>query len=133
MGQNIMMHLHEELRDRALQLINTKSTIDDIKAGKDLALINDVANKMNISPEYINDGIELDIKLNREYPEIQLLCDAAKNMQNFLGTNVKEITYSTVQDNVFDALATDYFGILASILIKHNAISAIKDFIRAVD
>ena len=128
-----MMYLHEELKDKALQLIDMKSTEDDIKARMDLALINDVMKAVNISPKHINDGISLDAKLNNEYPEIQLLCDAANTMKNVLGTNVKEIVYKTPQRCVIDDLTTDYFGILVSVLIKHQIISAIKDFIRTVD
>lgn len=128
-----MMYLHEELRDRALQLIDMKSTADDIKAGRDLALINNVVNAVNISPEYINHGVRLDIKLNKEYPDIQLLRDAANTMRNVLGTNVKENVYKTPERCVIDDLTTDYFGILACVLMKHQIISVIKDFIRAVD
>lgn len=128
-----MMYLYEELKDKALQLVDMKSTADDIKAGRDLALINDMINVVNKSPEHINKGISLDAKLNDEYPEIQLLCDAAKTLQNVLGTNVKENVYKTPQNCVIDALTTDCFGILVSVLIKHQIISAIKDFIRAVD
>lgn len=51
-----------------------------------MALINSVINVVKISPEHINDGISLDIKLNGEYPEIQLLRDAVNAMQNVLGT-----------------------------------------------
>ena len=128
-----MMYLHEELKDKALQLIDMKSTADDIKAGMDLALINDVMNAVNISPEHINAGISLDIKLNNEYPEIQLLRDAANTMKTALGTNNKESVYRTPQECVVDDLTTDCFGILVSVLIKHQIISAIKDFIRTVD
>lgn len=128
-----MMYLYEGLRDKAILLINSKSTTDDIKAGKDIALINGMINAVNISLEHINDGISLDKKLYGEYPEIQLLCDAANAMQNALGTNVKEVIYKTPQETVIDNLTIDYFGILASILIKHQVISAIKDFIRTVD
>lgn len=128
-----MMYLYEELKDKALQLIDMKSTEDDIKAGRDLALINDVMNKVTMSPKYINDGISLDIILNKDYLEIQLLRDAANTMKNVLGINVDEIAYKTPQECIVDDLTTDCFGILVSVLIKHQIIFAIKDFIRAVD
>lgn len=128
-----MMHLYVNLRDKALELIDTKSTLDDIKAERDMLLVNNMISAVNISSEHINEGIMLDQKLNNEYPEIQLLCDAANTMKNAVGLNSKEIVCKTSQKNIVDALTTDYFGILASVLVKHQAISTVKDFICAVD
>lgn len=128
-----MMYLYEELKDKALQLIDAKSTTDDIKAGKDLALINEMINAIGISSKHINEGIILDAKLNDEYPEIQLLRDAANAMKNIVGANTNQVIYETSQDYIKSDLKTDCFGILVSVLMKHQVISAIKDFIRFVD
>ena len=128
-----MMYLYENLRDKALELINTKSTIDDIKAERDLIFINDTINEINIFPQNIKEGIALDAQLNEEYPEIQWLRDAANTMIKNNGTNSKQILHKTLQKSVVDDLRTDYFGVLASILVKHNIIYAVKDFIRAVE
>lgn len=128
-----MMYLYENLTDKALELIDTKSTLDNIKAEKDMLLINNMINAVNISSEYINEGIMLDKKLNDEYPEIQLLCDAANTMQNAVGINSKEIVCKTAQKSIVDVLTIDYFGLLASVLVKHQVISTVKDFICAVD
>lgn len=46
---------------------------------------------------------------------------------------VREIVYKTPQKCVVDDLITDCFGILVSILIKHQIISTIREFIRTVD
>lgn len=75
----------------------------------------------------------MDAQLNEEYPEIQWLRDAANAMIKITGTNSKQVVRKTPQEYVLDDLKTDYYGILASVLVKHNVIHAVKDFIRAVD
>lgn len=129
-----MMYLHKELKDTALKLIDMKSTEDDIKAGTDLASINDMLPLLAMSPDYVEAGFALDEKIYGKYPEIQSLCDAADEMRNAFGLNANNCgEHKTRQQKVIDDLTTDYFGILASVLMKHNVISALKDFIRAVD
>lgn len=130
-----MMYLHKELKDTALKLIDMKNTEDDIKAGTDLASINDMLTLLAMSPNYVEAGIALDKKIYGKYPEIQSLCDAADAMRNAFGLNANNYCGAgkTVQQKVIDDLTTDYFGILASVLIKHNVIPTLKDFIHAVD
>lgn len=127
-----MMYLHEGLRDGALKVIGLKSTQEDLKAYEDLSRIQCLLRDFDKSQEYVNVGKNLDRRMGREYPEIQMLCDAANVMipKRSFGVSVVQ---KTSAETVKDALKTDYFGILASVLLKHQMITGCKDFIKSVD
>ena len=128
-----MMYLHEDLKDSALNLVDMKGTVDDIKAGADLGKIEQLYNSANNTQKYISDVFELDEYLRGEYKEINNLCEAGTAMQKALGiSNNNEKALSAVEQ-VRSDLVTDYFGILASVLVKHEKIQHVKEFIKSVD
>ncbi len=128
-----MMHLFENLKDEALKLIDIKSTVDDVKAGEDLQKIEQMYNSANNTQEYISDASKLDNYLHGKYKEIEQLCEAGATMQKVLGicNNIEKA--SSELEKVQSNLVTDYFGILAGVLVKHDVISYAKEFIKSVD
>lgn len=131
MRRGIMIHLYKHLKDEALHLIEQKSTADDIKAENDLRAIDNAFQLVQSSIDYFTYARGLDAKLYSEYPEIQGLCTAASMMQTtspFQGIGTK-----SELEQIQDALITDYFGILASVLIKHRKIQLVKEFIESTD
>lgn len=127
-----MMHLYENLKDMALKLIDMKGTMDDIKAGKDISKI-EAAGWIDNEEAFINTASVLDEYLKKEYPMIKKLCEAGNAMQQAarISDNSAEIISETKR--LQDSLVTDYYGILVSVLVKHKAISHVKEFIKSVD
>ncbi len=76
-GDEYMMYLHENLKDKALKLVDLKETEDDIKVSMDLGQISIMMSSESNSQEFVQAGTELDQRLRREYPEIQMRCNAA--------------------------------------------------------
>lgn len=128
-----MMHLYENLKDEALRLIDIKSTVDDVKAGEDLLKIEQMGNLANNTQEYISDACKLDNYLRGKYKEIEKLCEAGTAMQKALGICNNSEKASSELEQVQSNLVTDYFGILAGVLVKHDVILHVKEFIKLVD
>ena len=57
---------------------------------------------------------------------------AGTAMQKVLGILNNEKTFSAIEQ-VQGNLGTDYFAILASVLVKHRVIAHVKEFIKSVD
>lgn len=126
-----MIHFYGNLKDLALDLIELKSNIDDVKANHDLKELSYVVAMAQPTKDYVETAKNLHEKVNREYPEIKEMCDFALTMQkNRVYNGIKR---KTELENIVDCLITDEFGILASVLIKHNKIETIKEFIKEVD
>lgn len=125
-----MIHFVESLVHEACRIVESKGNADDIKAGRDLQEINrvmalDMNNYFNVQR-----GMELDKRLMKEYPEIQLMCSIADNM---LPNKVEKVQMkSSAGNQILKLLETDRYGILARVLIKHKEISEIKAFIKSV-
>ena len=125
-----MIHFVESLVNEACRIVESKGNADDIKAGRDLQEINrvmalDMNNYFNVQR-----GMELDKRLMKEYPEIQLMCSIADNM---LPNKVEKVQMkSSAGNQILKLLETDRYGILARVLIKHKEISEIKAFIKSV-
>lgn len=117
-----MMHLYENLKDEALKLIDIKSTVDDAKAGEDLGKIEQMYNSANNTQEYISAACGLDNYLHEKYKEIERLCEAGTAMQKAMGICNNREKASSELEQVQSNLVTDYFGILADVLVKHDVI-----------
>lgn len=126
-----MIYFYESLKDLALELIERKGNIDDVKANNDLTELSNIVAMAQPTKEYIETAKKLHEKVNREYPEIKEMCELALAMQKSMiynGTKRK-----TELEDMVDCLITDEFGILASVLIKHKKVEKIKEFIKEVD
>ena len=77
----------------------------------------------------IKEGIALNRRLREEYPEIQNMCDVINNMSPNRNENIKSVNAS-ISDELI--LRTDQFGIMTGVLIKHNVVSDIKEFVQEI-
>lgn len=126
-----MIHFYEELVQFALKLIDVKSTQDDIKASIDLNEINLALNNTFLTQEFFEYAIKLHERIKKDYPEIDEMNTVASKMRRGLGMG-NEMAQSEY-DAVLSNLRSDMYGILASVLLKHEKVSCIKDFIKSVD
>ena len=79
----------------------------------------------------IKEGIALNRRLREEYPEIQNMCDVINNMSPNRSENIKSVNAS-ISDELKEILRTDQFGIMTGVLIKHNVVSDIKEFVQEI-
>ena len=133
-----MIIFYEYLINEALRIVHLKGTVDDIKAGNDLKEINRIISclevNINISlyiQKNIKEGIALNRRLREEYPEIQNMCDVINNMSPNRNENIKSVNAS-ISDELKEILRTDQFGIMTGVLIKHNVVSDIKEFVQEI-
>ena len=137
-GGDGMIIFYEYLINEALRIVDLKGTVDDIKAGNDLNEINRIISclevNINISlyiQKNIKEGIALNRRLREEYPEIQNMCDVINNMSPNRNENIKSVNAS-ISDELKEILRTDQFGIMTGVLIKHNVVSDIKEFVQEI-
>lgn len=126
-----MIHFYREQVELAKKLIDTKSKQDDIKALNDVNEINFVIKTAIPTVEFVNAAKRLNKRINEDYPEIDEMHKIASNMANPIRLR-KEKTFSEY-DAILSDLNSDVYGILASVLLKHEKISCIKEFIERVD
>ena len=125
-----MIYFWDNLVECAKKLIEISSTKKDLKAKKCISDIYNMIHQLQMNSEHIDSAIQLDNKLNEEYPVI-------KNMQN-IGTSMSKqgcfnVREKSVVDIVIDNLNADKYGIYLDILIKHEVIRNIEDFIKCID
>lgn len=126
-----MIHFYREQVELAKKLIDTKSKQDDIKALNDVNEINFVIKTAIPTVEFVNAAKRLNKRINEDYPEIDEMHKIASIMTNPIRLR-KEKTFSEY-DAILSDLNSDVYGILASVLLKHEKISCIKEFIERVD
>lgn len=125
-----MIYFWDNFVEYAKKLIEISSTTEDLKAKKCISDIYDMIHQLQMNSEHIDSAIQLDNKLNEEYPVI-------KNMQN-IGTSMSKqgcfnVKKKSVVDNMIDNLNADMYGIYLDVLIKHEVIRNVEDFIKCVD
>lgn len=127
-----MIYFYKNYMEEAFKLIAAKGTVDDVKAAMDLENIERVLRMDKNISLFVREGTKLDERLKREYPEIRKMCDVANSML-LGGTENEHPQYYTDTCNIRDILITDSYGILTSVLVKHNIVSSIKEFIQRVE
>lgn len=125
-----MIYFWDNLVECAKKLIEISGTKEDLKTKKCISDIYNMIHQLQMNSEHIDSAIQLDNKLNEEYPVI-------KNMQN-IGTSMSKqgcfnVREKSVVDIVIDNLNADKYGIYLDILIKHEVIRNIEDFIKCID
>ena len=137
-GGDGMIIFYEYLINEALRIVDLKGTVDDVKAGNDQneknRIISCLEVNINISlyiQKNIKEGIALNRRLREEYPEIQNMCDVINNMSPNRNENIKSVNAS-ISDELKEILRTDQFGIMTGVLIKHNVVSDIKEFVQEI-
>lgn len=126
------MYFKEALIDRAKEILKLESTKDDKKAVKDIAQILDMLESREESEEYLCNVRFLDNKMKNEYPVIFNMIKTGNKMQNIKTTNVVN-TLNDLIDVAVEDLKADIYGILLDILIKHNVVAKIEEFIDRVE
>lgn len=126
-----MIHLSKNLVKRAKEFLDVKSLDDDIKASHDVETIKSTLDNARPTFEYIQSCKILHNTINEDYPEIREMHRVASEMISVSGMKNEEIysEYEAIQQD----LVSDMFGIYASVLLKHEDISCMKDFIDSVD
>lgn len=126
------MYFKEALIDQAKEILKLESTKDDKKAVKDIAQILDMLESREESEEYLCNVRFLDNKMKNEYPVIINMIKTGNKMQNIKTTNVVN-TLNDLIDVAVEDLKADIYGILLDILIKHNVVAKIEEFIDRVE
>lgn len=126
------MYFKDVLIDKAKEILKLESTKDDKKAVKDIAQILDMLELREESEKYLCNVRFLDNKMKNEYPVIINMIKTGNKMQNrkiFKNMN----TLNDLIDVAVEDLKADIYGILLDILIKHNVVAKIEEFIDRVE
>lgn len=128
-----MIYFDKNLENIALKIVKEKKKWDEIKAEKDLQeiirVINGIKSNINISL-YIKEGIDLKERLKGEYLEIQQMYKIISNISSNSAGNIQ--VKNSIENQIMEELKIDHFGILASVLKKHDKIKDIKGFITEI-
>ncbi len=125
-----MMCFEKDLVNKAIALIDEKSKSDELKAFTDVNDINNMIRNLQINRDYQCDAIKLNQRLREEYPNIEKLLNLGRRMvNNSVGNN----TIYDVVSAIIAELNADKYGIYVDVLLKHEVINDMKEFIEKVD
>lgn len=125
-----MMYFKKDLANKAIELIDGKSKSDELKAFTDVNDINNMIRNLQINRDYQWDAIKLNQRLREEYPSIEKLLNLGRSMvNNSVGNN----TIYDVVSAIIAELNADKYGIYVDVLLKHEVINDMKEFIEKVD
>lgn len=130
MEDRTMMYFKKDLANKAIELIDGKSKSDELKAFTDVNDINNMIRNLQINRDYQWDDIKLNQRLREEYPSIEKLLNLGRSMvNNSVGNN----TIYDVVSAIIAELNADKYGIYVDVLLKHEVINDMKEFIEKVD
>ena len=125
-----MMYFEKDLVNKAIALIDGKSKSDELNAFTDVNDINNMIRNLQINRDYQWDAIKLNQRLKEEYPSIEKLLNLGRSMvNNSVGNN----TIYDVVSAIIAELNADKYGIYVDVLLKHEVINDMKEFIEKVD
>lgn len=125
-----MMYFEKDLVNKAIALIDGKSKSDELKAFTDVNDINNMIRNLQINRDYQWDAIKLNQRLREEYPSIEKFLNLGRSMvNNSVGNN----TIYDVVSAIIAELNADKYGIYVDVLLKHEVINDMKEFIEKVD
>jgi hypothetical protein len=130
MEDRSMMYFEKDLVNKAIALIDGKSKSDELKAFTDVNDINNMIRNLQINRDYQCDAIKLNQRLREEYPSIEKLLNLGRSMvNNSVGNN----TIYDVVSAIIAELNADKYGIYVDVLLKHEVINDMKEFIEKMD
>lgn len=130
MEDRTMTYFEKDLVNKAIALIDGKSKSDELKAFTDVNDINNMIRNLQINRDYQWDAIKLNQRLREEYPSIEKLLNLGRSMvNNSVGNN----TIYDVVSAIIAELNADKYGIYVDVLLKHEVINDMKEFIEKVD
>lgn len=125
-----MMYFKKDLANKAIELIDGKSKSDELKAFTDVNDINNMIRNLQINRDYQWDAIKINQRLREEYPSIEKLLNLGRSMvNNSVGNN----TIYDVVSAIIAELNADKYGIYVDVILKHEIINDMKEFIEKVD
>ncbi len=130
MEDKTMMCFEKDLVNKAIALIDEKSKSDELKAFTDVNDINNMIRNLQINRDYQCDAIKLNQRLREEYPNIEKLLNLGRRMVN---NSVNNNTRYDVCSAIIADLNADKYGIYVDVLLKHEAIEKMEEFIEYVD
>ena len=125
------VHFHRYFISLAENLIQMKSTSDDVKALNDLNEINYTLANTQPPQEFVQRAKELDKRINDDYPEIIQMYNAAHQMGKNVSPQLPK--YQSDYEIAISNLKSDIYGILFVTLFKHEKVKCFEDFIERVD
>ena len=129
-----MIYFNKGLVAWAENIMNSKSTADDLKACKDICELENMIRRLSNGEMYLQDKVDqLDQRINREYPLIKELSYATKNISKNQFLSRASTSLNNIREHNINTLMFDRYGILADVLVKHKKISDIKEFIDRVE
>lgn len=130
MEDRTMMYFKKDLANKAIELIDGKSKSDELKAFTDVNDINNMIRNLQINRDYQWDAIKINQRLREEYPSIEKLLNLGRSMvNNSVGNN----TIYDVVSAIIAELNADKYGIYVDVILKHEIINDMKEFIEKVD
>lgn len=124
------IHFYDNLCQKAMELIKSKSSIDKVKANSDIEQID------NIIIEYAKGwgynqkaATELDERLRREHRKTINKIDSIPSPGAFMSRG----KVSVVNDPLIDRLKVDRCGILYDILQKEGIVHVLEEFVEHVE
>ena len=124
------MYFKKDLANKAIELIDGKSKSDELKAFTDVNDINNMIRNLQINRDYQWDAIKINQRLREEYPSIEKLLNLGRSMvNNSVGNN----TIYDVVSAIIAELNADKYGIYVDVILKHEIINDMKEFIEKVD
>ena len=130
MEDRTMMYFEKDLVNKAIALIDGKSKSDELKAFTDVNDTNNMIRNLQINRDYQWDAIKLNQRLREEYPSIEKLLNLGRSMVN---NSVCNNTIYDVVSAIIAELNADKYGIYVDVLLKHEVINDMKEFIEKVD
>lgn len=124
------MYFEKDLVNKAIALIDGKSKSDELKAFTDVNDTNNMIRNLQINRDYQWDAIKLNQRLREEYPSIEKLLNLGRSMVN---NSVCNNTIYDVVSAIIAELNADKYGIYVDVLLKHEVINDMKEFIEKVD
>lgn len=124
------IYFNNRFCQKAIDLINSKSSIDKVKACNDIVLIDSIRDKYEKGWGYDQKmASELDERLRREYREAINKIDSIPSPGAFISMrNVSE-----VDDPLIERLKVDRYGILYDFLQKEGIVHTLEEFIEYVE
>lgn len=127
-----MICFNENLKNTARTILSAQSTADELSSANDISMAENMLSALNQQPmsaeQYFDlhqKAVTLNQSLRQKYPLINEL-QAVANRLGEISPNPKNHTPNKA-DDIQHRLRMDVRGILATVLVKHQIVSGIKE------
>lgn len=124
------IHFNDYLCQKAIKLIETKSSIDKVKAYNDLVLVNSIIAGYENGQGYNQKvALDLDERIRREHQKTINRIDSTPSPDTFMPKG----NSMTMIDPLIERLKVDRFGIMYDVLKNEGIVHEIEEFIESVE